>query len=203
MRAARVPSGTAVIDTPLQAFPWPKFMPSLSANRRWGALLTLALLGVPAVAEPMLWKTPTYESTIPSTRAEYRDTDTGWNLWMSHHEDRKRWCTEKPVDLLMIGDSIIFEWPRVGKAVWQQFYDNRRAVNIGSSGDRTQHMLWHLQNGGLDGMKNRNPKLVVMMIGTNNRGIPELHGHDTAYGILALLKEIHAKRRQRAVKPCD
>jgi lysophospholipase L1-like esterase len=54
-------------------------------------------------------------------------------------------------------------------------------------------MLWHLQNGGLDGMKEHNPKLVVLMIGTNNRGIPELHGYDTAYGILAILKEVHAK----------
>ncbi len=32
-----------------------------------------------------------------------------------------------------------------------------------------------------------------MMIGTNNRGKPELHGEDTAYGILALLKEVHAQ----------
>ena len=77
--------------------------------------------------------------------------------------------------------------------MWDEFYGKRNAVNIGSSGDRTYHMLWHFQNGGLDGMKDCNPKAVVVMIGTNNRGIPELHGYDTAYGILALLKEIHAK----------
>ncbi|MBT8044525.1 MAG: HEAT repeat domain-containing protein, partial [Verrucomicrobiae bacterium] len=53
--------------------------------------------------------------------------------------------------------------------------------------------LWHFQNGGLDGMKDHNPKLVVVMIGTNNRGEPEKKGKDTAYGVLALLKEIHAK----------
>ena len=141
----------------------------------------------------MPWANPAYESTIPSTRAEFRDVDTGWTLWMKHHEDRKRWCSEREVDLLMVGDSIVFEWQRVGKSSWQEFYGKRKAVNIGSSGDRTQHMLWHFQNGGLDGMKDRNPELVVIMIGTNNRGIPELHGHDTAYGVLALLKEIHAK----------
>lgn len=146
-------------------------------------------------AQEMPWKKPAYETTIPSTQAESRPgpNETGWNLWMRHHEQRKRWVAEQEVDLLMIGDSIIFEWPRVGKTIWEEFYGDRKAVNIGSSGDRTSHMLWHFQNGGLDGMKDRNPKLVVLMIGTNNRGIPELHGYDTAYGILALLKEIHAK----------
>jgi beta-glucosidase len=148
-----------------------------------------------ATAQTMPWENPKYETNLRDTLAESRPgpDETGWTEWLKHHEDRKRWCTEKEVDLLMIGDSIVFGWSRVGKSVWDEYYSKRKAVNIGSSGDRTYHMLWHLQNGGLDGMKERNPKLVVMMIGTNNRGIPELHGYDTAYGILALLKEIHAK----------
>ena len=61
----------------------------------------------------------------------------------------------------MVGDSIVFGWSRVGQPVWDEFYGDRKAVNIGSSGDRTYHMLWHFQNGGLDGMKDRNPKVVV------------------------------------------
>lgn len=146
-------------------------------------------------AEPMPWEDPAYKTDIRATMAESRPgpDEKGWTEWLKHHEDRKRWCTEKKVDLLMVGDSIIFEWPRVGRQVWEESYGKRNAVNIGSSGDQTFHMLWHFQNGGLDGMKGRNPKLVVMMIGTNNRGEPEKHGEDTAYGILALLKEIHAK----------
>lgn len=155
----------------------------------------------PAGAEPMPWGNPAYETTIRATQAESRPgpEETGWTEWLRHHEDRKRWCAEQEVDLLMIGDSIVFGWSRVGKKVWDEFYGERKAVNIGSSGDRTYHMLWHFQNGGLDGMKNRNPKVVLMMIGTNNRGIPELHGYDTAYGILALLKEIHAKLPQSKI----
>ena len=54
-------------------------------------------------------------------------------------------------------------------------------------------MLWHFQDGGLDGMKDRNPKVVVLLLGTNNRGKPENAGRDTAAGILACLKEIHAR----------
>ncbi len=147
-------------------------------------------------AEPsMPWKDAAYRTDIPATQATSRPGpgENGWPLWMKHHENRKAWVAEKPVDLLMIGDSIVFGWGRLGRPVWDEFYGKRNAVNIGSSGDQTQHMLWHFQNGGLDGMKNHNPKLVVMMIGTNNRGEPEKHGADTAYGVLALLKEIHAK----------
>lgn len=143
----------------------------------------------------MPWKDAAYRTDIPATQATSRPGpgENGWTLWMKHHENRKSWVAEKPVDLLMVGDSIIFGWGRLGRPVWDEFYGKRNAVNIGSSGDQTQHMLWHFQNGGLDGMKNHNPKLVVMMIGTNNRGEPEKRGADTAYGVLALLKEIQAK----------
>jgi beta-glucosidase len=160
-------------------------------------LALLGWLGVrsQAEAQPMPWEDPAYETNIRATMAESRPgpDETGWTAWLRHHEDRKRWCTGQDVDPLMVGDSIVFGWSRTGHKVWDEFYGKRKAVNIGSSGDQTYHMLWHFQNGGLDGMKDRNPKLVVMMIGTNNRGIPELHGADSAYGILALLKEIHAK----------
>ena len=145
----------------------------------------------------MPWEDPAYAIDRPATRAVSRPgPDEGpdsWTLWMRHHEDRKRWCAERPVDLLMIGDSIVFRWSRAGRPVWDEYYGGRDAVNIGSSGDRTEHMLWHIQNGGLDGMAERKPKLVVLMIGTNNRGAPEQKGADTAYGVLALIKEIHAR----------
>jgi lysophospholipase L1-like esterase len=44
----------------------------------------------------------------------------------------------------MIGDSIVFGWSREGHEVWNEHYGNRNAVNIGSSGDMTSHMLWHM-----------------------------------------------------------
>ncbi len=147
------------------------------------------------------WEDPNYRTDLPATTAMARPEpgESGWTLWMKHHENRKRWVAEQDVDLLMVGDSIVFGWSRVGKPVWDEFYGGRHAVNIGSSGDRTYHMLWHFQHGGLDGMKKHNPKVVLVMIGTNNRGEPEQKGADTAYGILALLKEIHAKLPQSKI----
>ena len=138
----------------------------------------------------MPWEDPTYTTDISATQAVYRPEpgETGWTAWMKHHEDRKAWVKEPGVNLIMVGDSIGFGWSRTGKKIWDEYYGSRNACNIGSSGDETQHMLWHFQNGGLEGT---NPKLVLVMIGTNNRGDPEKKGADTAYGTLALLKEIH------------
>ncbi|MEM9940700.1 MAG: GDSL-type esterase/lipase family protein [Planctomycetota bacterium] len=90
------------------------------------------------------------------------------NWWMPRHE-AKLWERKlmEEVDLLMIGDSITHGWERKGKKTWDQYYANRNALNLGFSGDRTEHVLWRFQNGALDDI---NPKLAVIMIGTNNTG---------------------------------
>lgn len=174
----------------------PRFLPALSLLVLF-TLVGCASLSAKQDGPPMPWEDPSYETNIRATQAESRpgpdEPPKSWNLWMKHHNNRVNWVAEQDVDLLMIGDSIVFGWGRVGRPVWEEWYGDRNAVNIGSSGDRTYHMLYHLQNGGLAGMKDRNPKCVVVMIGTNNRGRPEQNGADTAYGVLAILKEVHAQ----------
>ncbi len=77
------------------------------------------------------------------------------------------------VDLVFIGDSITQAWETDGAAVWEACYGDRHAINLGISGDRTEHVLWRLSHGNLDGIR---PRVAVVMIGTNNIG----HGtHDT------------------------
>jgi lysophospholipase L1-like esterase len=98
------------------------------------------------------------------------------------------------VDLIFIGDSITHGWEGAGKAVWQKFYAKRNAVNLGIGGDRTQHVLWRLENGNIDGIS---PKLAVIMIGTNNSGgnKPE----DIAEGVKAIVEKLQAKLPQTKV----
>ncbi len=92
-----------------------------------------------------------------------------------------------PVGLLFLGDSITDGWRGGGKATWAKYakYD---PANFGISGDRTEHVLWRITNGELDGIK---PKVAVLMIGTNNIG------GDTPEWIAAAVKKIvdsiHAK----------
>jgi lysophospholipase L1-like esterase len=68
-------------------------------------------------------------------------------------------------DLLFDGDSITDFWQKQGKEVWGQHYGHLNSVDFGISGDRTENVLWRLQQGQVDGM---DPKLIVLMIGTNN-----------------------------------
>ncbi|MGB0578699.1 MAG: GDSL-type esterase/lipase family protein [Limisphaerales bacterium] len=72
---------------------------------------------------------------------------------------------EGNIDLVFIGDSITSGWEYRGTKIWEKFYGRRNAANLGIGGDRTQHVLWRLQNGNLKGIK---PKAAVVMIGTNN-----------------------------------
>ena len=71
------------------------------------------------------------------------------------------------MDLLLIGDSITHGWEGKGKKIWEQYYTKRNAVNLGIGGDRTQHVIWRLDNGNIKGIS---PKAAVVMIGTNNSG---------------------------------
>lgn len=68
-------------------------------------------------------------------------------------------------DIVFIGDSITQGWEGGGKKVWEKYYGHRKCLNLGVSGDRTQHVLWRFEQGQLDGLK---PKIAVVMIGTNN-----------------------------------
>lgn len=71
------------------------------------------------------------------------------------------------IELIFDGDSITDNWHGQGKDVWQKNYANRNAFNFGIGGDRTQHVLWRLEHGQVN---NIHPKLVALMIGTNNLG---------------------------------
>ena len=69
-------------------------------------------------------------------------------------------------DLLLIGDSITHNFDNAAyKAVWEQFFAPRNAIGLGYSGGRTENILWNLANGELEG---QSPKVVTLLIGTNN-----------------------------------
>ena len=108
--------------------------------------------------------------------------------WMPRHEaklaERK---SMKQVDLLMIGDSITHGWEDKGKATWEKYYADRNALNLGFSGDRTEHVIWRFQNGAIDDIK---PTLAVIMIGTNNTGHRKENPEHTALGIKRIIDEL-------------
>ncbi len=119
-------------------------------------------------------------STVPAPR-EGKD-------WMARHNSFNDRVKQGNVDMILIGDSITHGWEGAGKEVWEQYYAPRNAVNLGIGGDRTEHVLWRLDNGNIDGI---NPKVAVLMIGTNN------HRDNTAEEIAAGVEAIVAKLRSR------
>jgi lysophospholipase L1-like esterase len=72
--------------------------------------------------------------------------------------------------VIFIGDSITQGWEGNGAAIWEQAFAPCNAINLGISGDRTEHVLWRMQNGNLRGLA---PDIAVVMIGTNNFGQQE------------------------------
>lgn len=107
---------------------------------------------------------------------------------MKRHESFNERVKKGNVDLLLIGDSITQGWEGQGKKVWEEFYTKRNAVNLGIGGDRTQHVLWRLDHGNVDGIK---PKAAVLMIGTNNAGSNT--SEQIAEGVKAIVDKLKEK----------
>lgn len=133
-------------------------------------------------------------AVVPVARTGEKDK---W--WMERHDSfnaRVKQGAEKgDIGMLFIGDSITQGWEGAGKDVWANFYAKRNAVNLGIGGDRTQHVLWRLQHGNLDGLAKPKagaaPKLAVVMIGTNNSNGTDNTATEIAEGVQALVVELN------------
>ena len=110
--------------------------------------------------------------------------------WIKRHESFNQRVAKGNVDLIFIGDSITHSWESNGKKAWAEYYANRNAVNLGIGGDRTQHVLWRLDNGNI---KNISPKVAVVMIGTNNSGDGRNTAEEMIDGVTAVIDKLRAK----------
>ena len=130
------------------------------------------------------------KNTGRSTTPVQQDAKWAVKWWMPRHKEKLA-QKEKlgDVQLVFLGDSITHAWDRQ-KETWEKYYAKRKALNIGFSGDRTEHVLWRLDHGALDGI---NPKALVLMIGTNNAGHHQEASAETAKGIKAILQELRLK----------
>src|SRR5439155_26647758 len=112
--------------------------------------------------------------------------------WIKRHEGFVAIAKKGGVEVLFVGDSITAGWDGKGAApTWKKYFEPLKAENFGIGGDRTEHVLWRLQNGELDGIQ---PKVVVLMIGTNNTGANS--AEDIADGTKAIVKMIQDKVKE-------
>jgi lysophospholipase L1-like esterase len=124
------------------------------------------------------------------------------------HESFNQISKQGEAQLVFLGDSITHGWEGKGKTVWERHWAPLKAANFGIGGDRTEHVLWRLNNGNFDGIK---PKLIVLMIGTNNTGhqgrpqkenngeIYTCSAEQTAEGVKLILGKLKAKCPQARI----
>lgn len=154
----------------------------------------------------------TFATSFGGIRATSHDMYGGYaEAWqLKRHAEKMAIVTNGGAKVVFIGDSITHFWEGAGRAQLEKYFSNGDAkmLNLGISADRTEHVLWRLNEGGeLDGYE---AKIIFLMIGTNNAGhfpIEKEPPMDTILGIREILRTIVAKQPKatvvlQAIFPC-
>lgn len=157
---------------------------------RWMHLFLIGgLMSVPAIIQA----SASSQAAEPATQQRGRmATEKDLGRHMAFLARKESLIRTGGTELVFIGDSITDGWradPQ--RETFEDYFGRYRPYNIGIGGDETQHVLWRITHGELDGLA---PKLVVLMIGTNNlangnRMTPE----ETADGVAAVVEAIRRK----------
>jgi lysophospholipase L1-like esterase len=115
--------------------------------------------------------------------------DDGWKRRQASFNEKVKEVGKKS-QLLFIGDSITQGWEGDAKDIWAERFAKYDAINLGIGGDRTQHVLFRLDNGNLEGLS---PKAAVVMIGTNNSNGEDNTAEQIAEGVRAIVQKLRAK----------
>jgi lysophospholipase L1-like esterase len=130
---------------------------------------------------------PVQPPDVPAIKYD-KNTGKQSTAFLSTHEKYVATAKEGKTQLLFLGDSITAGWATRGKEVWAKSFTQWQPTNFGIGGDRTQHVLWRIENGELDGIK---PKVAVLMIGTNN--VHDDSPENIAKGVTKIVETIRAK----------
>ncbi len=126
---------------------------------------------------------PNWKYFIPWADKFFNYRPTGWDLPADEpvfrtdanslvaHSQLLAKAKQSGIDVYFEGDSITRRWGAADYpellANWKENFFGWNAGDFGWGADRTQNILWRLENGELDGV---NPKVVVLLAGTNNVG---------------------------------
>jgi lysophospholipase L1-like esterase len=146
---------------------------------------------------------PANTAIIPVPR-DPDDGRFGGEAFLKRHKEFLALARQQPCDVLFIGDSITDMWREDersgvlrGKRVWDRYFAPLRALNFGIGGDRTQHVLWRIEQGELDHLR---PKVIILLIGSNNTGVERATGKprnqtdEVIAGVKAVVAAIRARR---------
>ncbi len=109
-------------------------------------------------------------ATAPAQPADRPAPRTDANSRLAHEQLLAK-AKQGRIDVYFVGDSITRRWGATDYpeflAHWKSNFHGWNAANFGWGADSTQHILWRLQNGEMDGVA---PRVIVILAGTNNVG---------------------------------
>ena len=139
---------------------------------------------------------------------EPRTLDYEWMsvaTWKEKHAADVAIALKGGADVLFVGDSITEGWEWGEGEHWKKHFAPLGAANFGIGGDTTQNLLWRLDNGAVGVMR---PKIVVVLIGTNNLGRENATAAEAARGVEAVVRRLRAafpaaRIVLHGIFPCD
>src|SRR6266478_6263487 len=139
----------------------------------WIMVVSLLLVHAATIVRPVQMPVSKPAADEPSPRADR-------NSMLAHSELVEK-AKQGRIDVYFEGDSITRRWGTSDEqykhflANWQKNFFGWNAANFGWGGDKTQNILWRLNNRELDNVK---PKIIVLLAGTNNVGNNSTQGDD-------------------------
>ena len=148
-------------------------------SRSLATLVTVAGMAVASVSVIAQNAPPPADLAAPRTDANS----------MTAHTQLLAKAKQGRIDLYFAGDSIVRRWGALDYpellANWKQNFFGWNAGDFGWGADRTENILWRLENGELDGV---DPKVIVLLAGTNNVGAQPRDDETIA----AIVRGVHA-----------
>jgi lysophospholipase L1-like esterase len=147
---------------------------------------------------------PSASQPVVSERADQATPRSDSNSLRAHELLLKK-RQQGQIDAYFLGDSITRRWgaadPKYRDLLenWNHNFHGWNAADFGWGGDKTENILWRIQQGELDGV---NPKVIVLMAGTNNVGsVPPVDSGDSrVVDIVRGVRAIVGECRKRAPK---
>src|SRR5215471_12343284 len=129
--------------------------------------IRICLLSIAFAVVGLAWLASTSAQAPPADKSLAR---TDANSQTAHGQLLAK-ARQGGIDLYFLGDSITRRWGATDYpdflANWKHNFYGWNAADFGWGGDTTQNILWRLENGELEGV---NPKVIVLLAGTNNVG---------------------------------
>lgn len=148
---------------------------TIAATIAWALAACLSSNGESAAQAPVspdLSAAPNFWDEIPASPSTTLPRAIQDDYWHGEFERVNREVAQaEGTEMIFFGDSITWQWTLgggTGQEVWKKRYAPFKPINMGNSGDITPVMLYRVTHGNLDFPVGKQPKVAVLLCGTNN-----------------------------------